>query len=135
MVSSSLIERHLGQRRCLPMYCTTYGGLRTRGRRKEGGRRLPFHGEERERERRSHFTGKEALCVGGGGRGGDEIGHVRLAPVQNGGTRVRYDAWQEGGNMWASTTLHFPGNMRIFLINAEKVRVLFPLRFPPFFSR
>ncbi len=50
--------------------------------------------------------------------------------------RVRYDAWQEGRNMRASTTLFFPGNMRIFLITTEKVRVLFPLRFPPpFFSR
>ena len=88
MVSSSLIERHLGQRRCLPMYhCTTYGGLRTRGERKEGGRRLPFHGEERERG--AHILRERRPFVSAGGeRGGDEIGHVRLAPVQNGGTRT-----------------------------------------------
>ncbi len=44
---------------------------------------------------------------------------------------ARAYGWQEGRNMRASTTLHFPGNMRIFLITTEKVRVLFPLRSPP----
>ncbi len=55
------------------------------GGKEGGGRKKTSIPRRRERERRSHFTGKEALCVGGRG---EEIGHVRLALVQNGGKRT-----------------------------------------------
>ena len=74
----------------MPAYVLHYLRWFTHTGKKEGGRKKTSIPRRRERERRSHFTGKEALCVGGGGgRGGDEIGHVLLAPVQKGGTRVR----------------------------------------------